>query len=53
MLCPYNTVAADRPMRGSGFGRGPEAKDMAGVFFGLLVGLELKHYVADYGAQPA
>jgi hypothetical protein len=26
---------------------------MAGVFFGLLVGLELKHYVADYGAQPA
>lgn len=23
-----------------------------GVFFGLLVGLELKHYVADYFLQP-
>ncbi len=26
---------------------------MAGVFFGLLLVLELKHYVADYFVQPA
>ena len=26
---------------------------MAGVFFGLMVGLELKHYIADYFLQPA
>ena len=25
---------------------------MAGVFFGLLIGLEIKHYVADYFLQP-
>ena len=25
---------------------------MAAVFFGLLVGLELKHYIADYFLQP-
>ena len=26
---------------------------MAGVFFGLMIGLELKHYIADYFLQPA
>lgn len=25
---------------------------MAGMFFGLMIGLELKHYVADYFLQP-
>jgi hypothetical protein len=25
---------------------------MVGVFFGLLIGLEIKHYVADYFLQP-
>jgi|JI10StandDraft_1071094.scaffolds.fasta_scaffold75673_2 hypothetical protein len=25
---------------------------MAGVFFGLMIGLELKHYIADYFLQP-
>ncbi|HZY67801.1 MAG TPA: DUF3307 domain-containing protein [Devosia sp.] len=25
---------------------------MAGVFLGLMIGLELKHYVADYFLQP-
>jgi hypothetical protein len=25
---------------------------MAGVFFGLLIGLEIKHYIADYFLQP-
>ncbi|RYE09361.1 MAG: DUF3307 domain-containing protein [Hyphomicrobiales bacterium] len=25
---------------------------MAGLFFGLLIGLEIKHYIADYFLQP-
>ncbi|MEO6013143.1 MAG: DUF3307 domain-containing protein [Devosia sp.] len=25
---------------------------MSGVFFGLLIGLEIKHYIADYFLQP-
>src|SRR5690242_2184128 len=35
----------------SGFGGGPE-RVMAAIFFALLVGLEIKHYIADYFLQP-
>lgn len=40
--------AATRP----GFGWGAGENGMAVVFFGLLIGLELKHFVADYLMQP-
>jgi len=35
----------------SGFGGGPE-RVMTAIFFALLIGLEIKHYVADYFLQP-
>jgi len=35
----------------SGFGGGPE-RVMTAIFFALLIGLEIKHYLADYFLQP-
>jgi hypothetical protein len=36
-----------------GFGRGAGDTRMLFVLFGLLIGLEIKHFVADYLLQPA
>src|SRR5258707_733825 len=51
--CKLTLIEGCKPGRsnGSASAGGPERK-MTALFFELLLGLEIKHYIADYFMQP-